>query len=115
MSSEAGNGNNEQQGGREPLKGVRQAWVVSDKRDKTRRVVATDLQKVRKYEKYVRKRSVFHVHDPNNESKTGDFVEIAECRPISKTKSWRLVRVVEAAPGGTQTAAAEPAAGGESS
>lgn len=113
MSNEAGNGN--QGGGRAPLKGVKLGRVVSDKRDKTRRVVVTYLQKVRKYEKYVRKRSAYHVHDPANESKEGDLVEIAECRPISKTKSWRLVRVVEAAPGGATTAAAGPAAGGESS
>jgi small subunit ribosomal protein S17 len=40
---------------------------------------------------------VLHVHDEHNESRRGDKVEVAECRPISKTKSWRLVRVVERA------------------
>jgi len=38
------------------------------------------------------------VHDADNEAKRGDFVEIALCRPVSKTKSWRLVRIIEAAP-----------------
>jgi small subunit ribosomal protein S17 len=47
-----------------------------------------------KYGKYVSRRSVIQVHDENNVSREGDLVEIAECRPISKTKSWRLVRVV---------------------
>ena len=47
-----------------------------------------------KYGKYLRKRTVLHVHDERNESKTGDRVEVAPCRPMSKTKSWRLVRVV---------------------
>ena len=111
MSNGAGNGN--QGGGRTELKGLQLGRVVSDKRDKTRQVVVMHLQKIRKYEKYVRRRSAYQVHDPNNDSKEGDLVEIAECRPISKTKSWRLVRVVEAAPGGVKTAAAEPAAGGE--
>ena len=112
MSNGAGNGSGT--GGRAVLKGTKLGYVVSDKRDKSRRVVVNYLQKVRKYEKYVRKRSAYHVHDPNNESKEGDLVEIAECRPISKTKSWRLVRIVEAAPGGPTPAGAEAAAGGES-
>jgi small subunit ribosomal protein S17 len=43
---------------------------------------------------------VLQVHDEKNESKQGDRVEVAECRPISKTKSWVLVRVVERAPEG---------------
>jgi small subunit ribosomal protein S17 len=50
-----------------------------------------------KYGKYVRQRTVLHVHDEENAAKVGDRVEIAECRPISKTKSWVLLRVVEPA------------------
>ncbi len=73
--------------------------VESDARDKTRKVVVQFSSRHPKYGKYVRKRSVLHVHDENNESKKGDRVEIAHCRPISKTKSWKLVRVVAAAPG----------------
>lgn len=73
--------------------------VTSDKRDKTR-TVAIDFQ-VRhpKYGKYLKKQTKFQVHDEKNASKLGDRVEIANCRPISRTKSWRLVRVVEASAG----------------
>lgn len=71
--------------------------VETDSRDRTRKVVVNSLKKHRKYGKYVRRRTVLHVHDENNESRKGDRVEIAECRPISKTKSWMLVRVVEQA------------------
>lgn len=69
--------------------------VDSDKRDKTRRVVVKFQQRHPKYGKYIASRTILHVHDENNESRAGDTVEVAECRPISKTKSWRLVRVVE--------------------
>jgi small subunit ribosomal protein S17 len=69
--------------------------VTSDKRDKTRTVEINFLAKHRKYGKYIRRRTVLHVHDEANASRAGDQVEIAECRPISKTKSWVLTRVVE--------------------
>lgn len=69
--------------------------VESDARDKTRKVVINFLAKHPKYGKFMRKRTVLHVHDEGNVSKNGDLVEITECRPISKTKSWTLVRVVE--------------------
>jgi small subunit ribosomal protein S17 len=69
--------------------------VDTDRRDKTRRVVVNYQDKHPKYGKYIRKRTVLHVHDENNESKAGDLVEVAPCRPISKTKSWKLVRIVE--------------------
>src|SRR5687767_6837125 len=72
--------------------------VTSAKRDKTR-TVAIDFQaRHAKYGKYLRRQTKFQVHDANNQSKLGDRVEIANCRPISKTKSWRLVRIVESAP-----------------
>jgi small subunit ribosomal protein S17 len=48
-----------------------------------------------KYGKYVRRRTSIHVHDEQNAAKVGDRIEIAECRPISKTKSWTLIRVIE--------------------
>ncbi len=73
--------------------------VESDKRDKTRKVVISFLAKHKKYGKYLRKRTVLHVHDEMNESHLGDRVEVAPCRPISKTKRWKLVRVVEKATG----------------
>ena len=69
--------------------------VDTDKRDKTRRVVVNYLAKHPKYGKYTRQRTVLHVHDERNESKSGDVVEVAPCRPLSKTKTWKLVRIVE--------------------
>ena len=72
--------------------------VTSDKRSKTR-TVAIDYQ-VRhpKYGKYLHRTAKFHVHDENNEAAQGDRVEIEPCRNLSKTKSWKLVRVIEKAP-----------------
>jgi len=72
--------------------------VESDARDKTRKVVVQFSARHPKYDKYVRRRTVLHVHDEANESKKGDRVEVAHCRPVSKTKSWKLVRVIQAAP-----------------
>lgn len=71
--------------------------VESDARDKTRKVAISFSIKHPKYGKYMQKRTVLQVHDEKNESKNGDRVEIAECRPISKTKSWVLMRVLERA------------------
>src|SRR5947207_368842 len=68
--------------------------VVSDKMNKTRRVEIPRLVKHPRYGKYIRRRTVCYVHDEKNESKSGDTVEIMESRPLSKTKHWRLVRVV---------------------
>lgn len=72
--------------------------VESDKRDKSRKVVMSYRAKHPKYGKYVNRRTVLQVHDENNESALGDKVEVAECRPMSKTKHWTLVRVIEKAP-----------------
>ena len=74
--------------------------VESDTRNKTRKVVIAYSGKHPKYGKYLRKRTILQVHDEGNDSHVGDRVEVAECRPISKTKSWVLVRVVERAPAG---------------
>lgn len=73
---------------------IEQGTVESDKRNKSRRVVVNFMTKHPKYGKFVRGRTVLQVHDENNVSKKGDLVEVRECRPISKTKSWELVRVV---------------------
>jgi len=73
-------------------------FVESDKRDKTLRVSVQFRAMHPKYGKYIRKRTVLHVHDEHNDARLGDRVEIAECRPHSKTKSWELVRVVDRAP-----------------
>lgn len=76
-------------------KGTKIGVVESDKRDKTRKVVIAYQSMHPKYGKYIRQRTVLHIHDEKNESKLGDLVEVAQCRPMSKTKFWRLVRVVE--------------------
>ena len=71
--------------------------VTSDSRDKSCRVQIQFSVKHPKYGKYVRRRTLIHAHDESNEAKLGDRVEIAECRPISKTKSWVLTCVIKAA------------------
>lgn len=71
--------------------------VVSDKADKTRVVNVQWLVRHPKYEKIVRRRSKFYVHDEGNVSHVGDKVEIMSTRPMSKLKRWRLVRVLKAA------------------
>ncbi len=70
-----------------------QGLVKSAKMDKTITVNIERLQKHPRYEKYVRYNSSFKVHDPANTANEGDLVEIEECRPISKNKSWRLVSI----------------------
>ncbi len=69
--------------------------VTSDKMDKSRRVEIDRLVKHVKYGKYIKSRTVCHMHDETNESKLGDTVEIIECPPKSKLKRWDLVRVVK--------------------
>jgi small subunit ribosomal protein S17 len=71
--------------------------VVSDKMNKTITVLVERRVKHPVYGKFVRKSTKLHAHDENNECKEGDLVTIAECRPISKSKAWRLVEVVEKA------------------
>ena len=71
--------------------------VTSDKRAKTRRVEVDRLYAHPKYGKIVKAKTVCHVHDENNESKAGDLVEIVATRKLSKTKAWRLSRVLEKA------------------
>ncbi len=85
-------------GGARALKGIKVGTVTSDKKAKTRTVVVEYQVRHPKYGKYLKRRTNYHVHDEANASKIGDTVEIANCRPISRTKSWRLVRVVTAAP-----------------
>src|SRR5882762_10252477 len=80
--------------------------VTSDKMQKTRRVEIPRLVKHARYGKYILRRTICHVHDEQNESRAGDTVEIMETRPLSKTKTWRLVRVVTKAPQQAPTAAA---------
>jgi len=71
--------------------------VVSDKRAKTITVLVERRTKHELYGKIVAKSSKYHAHDEQGEYKLGDVVEIAESRPISKTKSWVVTRLVEKA------------------
>ncbi len=71
--------------------------VTSDKMNKTRRVEVERLVPHPKYGKFIRRRTVCHAHDETNQSHVGDTVEIMECRPLSREKRWRLVRIVEKA------------------
>jgi small subunit ribosomal protein S17 len=69
--------------------------VVSNKMDKTITVAVERLVRHSLYGKYIRRTTKIHAHDEANECQEGDLVAIAQCRPLSKTKSWRLVQVVE--------------------
>jgi small subunit ribosomal protein S17 len=68
--------------------------VESDKRDQTRKVVVPNPMMHPKYGKIIRRKTILHVHDPKNETRMGDMVEVAPCRPVSKTKTWTVVRIV---------------------
>lgn len=71
--------------------------VVSDKMNKTITVLVERKVPHPVYGKYVRRSTKIHAHDETNECKQGDLVTIAQCRPLAKTKSWRLVEIVERA------------------
>lgn len=62
--------------------------------DKTVSVLVNNLVRHARYGKYIRRRTRLNVHDASNQSSVGDTVEVVPCRPISKSKSWRLVRIV---------------------
>ena len=80
---------------RKPL--TRYQGIVSGRSgDKTIRVAMNYLMRHPKYGKILKRRTVAHVHDEKNEAHEGDLVEITKCRPYSKTKTWRLLRIVEA-------------------
>ena len=68
--------------------------VTSTGAAKTLKVQVNRIVKDRMYGKYLKRRTVLQVHDEAETAKVGDTVEVMECRPISKTKRWRLVRVV---------------------
>ncbi|MHC4616216.1 MAG: 30S ribosomal protein S17 [Planctomycetota bacterium] len=73
------------------------AVVVSNSGDKSIRVAIDFRVKHPKYGKYIKRRTKLGVHDERNQAGPGDIVEIAESKPYSKTKSWRLVKVLERA------------------
>ena len=72
-----------------------QGKVVSDKMNKTVTVLLERQVKHPLYKKFIRRSTKLHVHDENNECSVGDTISITECRPISKSKSWQLVEIVE--------------------
>lgn len=71
--------------------------VTSNKMDKTITVVIERLVKHSVYGKYIRRTTKLHAHDEQNECHEGDLVSIKQCRPLSKTKAWTLVAVIERA------------------
>ena len=79
------------------LRKTRTGVVISDKMDKTIVVAAKFKEKHRIYGKFVSKTKKYHVHDEKNDCHVGDTVLIMETRPLSKTKNWRVVEIVERA------------------
>ena len=74
---------------------VRQGKVVSSKVDKTIVVRVDVTRRHRMYKKIIRESSTIHVHDERNDANEGDLVRLIECRPMSRTKRWRLTEVLE--------------------
>jgi len=79
--------------------------VARDPKDKTISVRTVRLVKHPRYKKYVRHATLYHAHDEQEAARAGDTVEIMECRPLSKTKSWRLTRVLRSILGAESEAA----------
>jgi small subunit ribosomal protein S17 len=73
--------------------------VTSDKMEKTIAVTVYRLEKHKKYQKFLKRRSRFYAHDEKREAKIGDRVLIQETRPLSKLKRWRLLKILEKAGG----------------
>lgn len=71
--------------------------VVSNKMNKSITVLIERKVQHPLYQKYIKRSTKLHAHDENNECNEGDLVVIQQCRPLSKTKSWRLVKVIERA------------------
>ncbi|MFZ9742873.1 MAG: 30S ribosomal protein S17 [Chitinophagaceae bacterium] len=79
------------------LRKTKTGIVSSDKMNKTFTVAVERKVKHPIYGKFVKKTTKFHAHDEKNEAKPGDVVKIVETRPLSKTKRWRLVEIIEKA------------------
>jgi small subunit ribosomal protein S17 len=71
-----------------------QGRVLSNKMDKTVTIIIERLVKHALYGKYIRRSTKLHAHDADNTCKEGDIVRVIECRPLSKTKNWRVVEIV---------------------
>lgn len=69
--------------------------VISNKMNKSAVVSVERLIKHSTYEKFIKRTTKLHVHDPNNETNIGDIIAIRACRPISKTKSWILTSIIK--------------------
>lgn len=82
---------------RNTLRKTRVGRVISDKMDKTVVVAIEEHVKHPKYGKVIKRTVKIHVHDENNECKVGDKIEVMETRPLSATKRWRLVEIIERA------------------
>ena len=87
----------ETEAARENRRKVREGLVVSTKMDKT--IIVSVVERVRheRYSKTIQRTQRLHAHDENGDAKLGDRVRLQEARPLSKTKRWRLVEVVERA------------------
>ena len=79
------------------LRKTRTGRVISDKMNKTVVIAIEDHVKHPVYGKIVKRTKKIHAHDENNECGIGDFVEVMETRPLSKTKRWILVQIIEKA------------------
>ena len=79
-----------ERGSRKSLAGI----VVSNKMEKTALVLVERLTKHRTYGKYIRRRSKYMAHDPQNNCRIGDKVRIVESRPISKRKRWQVIEIL---------------------
>lgn len=71
--------------------------VVSNRMDKTVTIAVERLVRHPLYGKYIRRTTKLHAHDEDNSCQLGDWVAVEECRPLSKIKSWRLVKIIERA------------------
>jgi small subunit ribosomal protein S17 len=76
---------------------VRQGVVTSDKGEKTISVRVDTARRHKRYHKILRSSTTLHVHDESNDANAGDTVRVMECRPMSRTKRWRLIEVLERA------------------
>jgi len=81
----------------EGIKSTKVGRVVSNKADKTVTVKLERQVKHPLYGKYIKRSSKVHAHDVENSCSEGDLVKIAQCRPLSKTKAWRVVEILERA------------------
>jgi small subunit ribosomal protein S17 len=84
-------------GERETKQRERQGVVISDKMEKTIVVEVTSVKPHALYQKIVRRTSRVKAHDENNEAHVGDTVVVRECRPLARSKFWRLVQILERA------------------